>query len=132
MKKLLIVAASIILFACGGQEVSWDTQEEARGIARENSEANAKAFRQNTPDYHGWNMHLRGDSTIGKNCASGDGWASVDLKDTETGQVKKLKCHTVSREIGCMTKDDFVTKVYAAEEGRCNANLPVPLPRINQ
>ena len=93
MNKFIIIIIALILSGCG-DEVSWSTQEEARGIARENSEYNAKAFRKNNAAFHGWNLYLRGDSTIGKNCASGDGWASVDLEHPEGNQNESLKCHT--------------------------------------
>lgn len=133
MKKCLLLSfISVALFsACKeqGKEVSWQTQETQRSIAIENSEYNARQFRQKNKKYSGYNIMGRGDSTIGKRCANGDGWASVDLVD-ENQQVIKIKCSTASSSIGCMTKVDFSTRKYAAQEGRCNTDLPVPMPRI--
>ncbi len=132
MKKLLIVSLGVaMLTACGGnKEVSWDTQETQRKIAIENSKFNARKFKTDNTQYSALNIMGRGDSTIGKNCANGDGWASVDLVD-ENGQVSvKLKCSTASATIGCMTKADFETRPYATEEKQCNPDLPVPMPAI--
>ena len=128
-KILTAVIACSLLTACG-DEVSWSTQETQRAIAIENSEFNARNFRQKNKQYAGLSIYGRGDSTIGKNCANGDGWASVDLVN-ENGQVaQKLKCSTASKNIGCMIKTDFATKVYASQEGSCNSELPVPMPKI--
>jgi hypothetical protein len=128
MKKHIILLA-LILSGCS-EEVTWQTQEDMRAIARENSAFNAKIFRTENSKYAGWSLFLRGDSTIGKHCASGDGWATVDIEDPLSKQTVQLKCSTVSKEIGCMTKDDFVKRPYASEDGACNTNIPVPLPKI--
>lgn len=123
-----------MVLGCTSEKVSWDTQEDSRRQAKENSEFNARKFRQLNTKYSQYRLVLRGDSTIGKNCAQGDGWASVDLEDgngTGTGKVE-LKCSTVSDTIGCMTKADFMKKAHANEEGTCNENIPVPLPKIKK
>jgi hypothetical protein len=117
------------LTACGGDEVSWNTQETQRAIAIQNSEYNAKAFRQKNAKYSGFNIVGRGDSTISADCANGDGWASVDFV-SEQGQKVKVKCSTASATIGCFIKSDFDTKSYASQEGSCNRDLPVPMPKI--
>jgi len=56
-----------------------------------------------------------------------------DLKATTAGDLRviKLKCSTVSAGLGCMTEDDFKKRAnYANQEGRCNADIPFPLPKL--
>jgi hypothetical protein len=133
MKKLLLVScisATVLLTACKGDEVSWQTQETQRAIAIENSEFNARNLRQKNKQYAGLVINGRGDSTISKNCANGDGWASVDLVDANGKLQAQLKCSTASANIGCLAKHDFDERSYASEEGRCNPDLPVPMPKI--
>lgn len=129
MKKLTMGLA-IVLTACGGDQVSWDTQELSRSTALENAEYNAKQFRMKSPTYKEWGILMRGDSTIGKNCAQGDGWATVDLQAPDSTKKVSLKCSTASGTIGCLIKKDFMERPFAGEDGHCNANLPVPLPKI--
>jgi hypothetical protein len=112
--------------------VSWETQEASRAQALKNARFNANVFRNEL--YPDMNIVLRGDSTIGPTCASGDGWVSVDLtKKGSTEVVVSLKCHSVSASIGCMTEADFKKRPsYSKEEGTCNKNLPFPLPKIEE
>lgn len=74
----------------------------------------------------------RGDSSQQIDCPQGDGWASVDLIDPNTKQpVQKLKCSTVSVNIGCIKEDDFKSRpVYASQENKCNYTLPKNLKKI--
>ncbi|NIB43765.1 hypothetical protein HBA55_29455 [Pseudomaricurvus alkylphenolicus] len=125
-----IIALSTALIACGSKEVSWKTQETQRALAIENSEFNARAFRMKNNRFASWNIMGRGDSTIGPECANGDGWASVDLVNPKTGGKQPLKCSTASANIGCLLKRDFAERNYSQEEGQCNTNLPVPMPKI--
>lgn len=128
-KSLLTIAVlSVTLYGCGEDKVSFTTQEQSRMQVLENVEYNAKRWRDdNKPSAK---VIVRGDSSISSTCASGDGWASVDL-ETEGGGKLQLKCSTVSGTIGCMTKSDFqARKQYASQEGRCNTELPFPLPKI--
>ena len=136
MKKTLVLVTMLMAFTltlvgCGGDEVSWNTQETQRSIAIENSEYNARNFRTKNTKYSGFNIMGRGDSTISKKCANGDGWASVDLVPAE-GRNVPLKCSTASANIGCLLKSDFEKKIYATQEGRCNKDLPVPMPKIQK
>lgn len=128
--KLLSIIVGFTLFSCTSKEVSWETQEDARRTAKENAEFVARQFKSD--HYPNHRMIVRGDSTIGKNCAQGDGWASVDFVDSNSGLIVEAKCSTVSETIGCMTKYDFSKKSYAHEEGSCNDNIPHPLPRLKQ
>jgi len=124
--SFLFLAVSL-LAACGNDEVSFNTQEQARAQAIENAEYNARNWRDtNAPDAK---IIMRGDSTISSSCASGDGWATVDLK-LPNGSMSQLKCSTVSGTIGCLPKEDFQSRSYAKQDGRCNSELPFPLPKI--
>lgn len=126
IKLLLIVG---FLTSCSKKEVSWETQEDARRQIKENVEFVSRKFRQDqAPNTR---MVVRGDSTIGKNCAQGDGWASVDFHYND-GAVLQAKCSTVSESIGCMTKEDFNKRDYSNEEGSCNNNIPFPIPKIKK
>lgn len=131
MKKLTLIAtmsmAALALQACGGDKVSFQTQEDARKQAIENAEYNAKSWRNsNQPN---GKILMRGDSTIGPDCAQGDGWATVDVQ--EKGEFTELKCSTVSGTIGCMTSMDFKQRDgYADQDGGCNMDIPFPLPKI--
>lgn len=131
MNKLTLIAtisiAALTLQACGGDKVSFETQEDSRRQAIENAEYNAKAWRnKNQPN---GKLLMRGDSTIDATCAQGDGWATVDI---EEGNVfTELKCSTVSNTIGCMESADFKSREnYASQDGTCNMDIPFPLPKI--
>jgi len=135
--SLAAIPAAVLfvgLSACSDNQpgpVSWETQETQRAIAIENSEFNARAFRlKNKEKYAEFNIMGRGDSTISSKCANGDGWASVDLVHAENDVKVSLKCSTASAAIGCLTKADFSSRSYASQEGRCNNELPIPMPRI--
>jgi len=123
-----IALTATALYGCGDDKVSFSTQEQSRMQVLENVEYNAKRWRDdNKPSAK---VIVRGDSSISSSCASGDGWASVDL-ELEGGGKLQLKCSTVSGTIGCMTKSDFqARKQYASQEGTCNNELPFPLPKI--
>lgn len=135
MRKFTVsLAMAAIISACvGSEKVSWDTQEAARQQAIDNSEFNAKAFRNST--YPNYTLRMRGDSTISPECKVGDGWASVDLlpADGHPGSAIKIKCSTVSATIGCMTEEDFKSRPqYANQDGNCNKDLPFPLPKVSK
>jgi hypothetical protein len=123
----------LLLCATGCKEkpkVSFETAEEARKIARENSGALAREWRAslNLSDY---DLVLRGDSTITNDCPQGDGWASIDMLNPTTNHMLKLKCSTVSQGMGCMTDEDFKKRAeYANQDGKCNPEIPFPLPKI--
>jgi len=125
----------LLLVGCGGEEVSFETQEDSRRQAIENAEYNARGWRDsNAPSFK---ILMRGDSTISSSCAQGDGWATVDLKKSQKiegedvlSEAIQLKCSTVSGTIGCLKKEDFQERSYADEDGRCNTSLSSPLPKI--
>ena len=119
---------AVLFVSCTSEKVSFQTQEDARRQAKENGEFNAQAYRLANENVQDYRLVVRGDSTIGPDCAQGDGWASIDL--VKENHKISLKCSTVSETIGCMTKKDFSKRSYAKEDGRCNPNVPHPLPKI--
>ena len=127
-----LVVSSVFLFGCK-TEVSFESLESARTIVNAIAHFNAAKFRAEN-GYEKLNMLVRGDSTQQNVCPQGDGWASVDLIDANSKQpVVKLKCSTVSPNIGCMTADDFKSRLqYSAQENQCNTSLPYPPKKIEQ
>jgi hypothetical protein len=126
MNKICLL---ILLVGCS-KEYSFATVEDARAQAKENGVLNAQQYRaENKLAEH--TIYARGDSTIAPECPNGDGWASMDLKGPST---IKLKCSTVSGALGCMTDEDFKTKPFASEEGKCAplTKVPHPLPKIGR
>lgn len=131
----LVVGLSLLVSGCGNPEVGFDTLETAHKQAKENAGYNAKAWRANAPGMGGVGIIENGDSTQTPDCPQGDGWASIELVNpTTAAKVGKLKCSTVSSAVGCMTSDDFQTKSYASDDGRCQplTKVPHPLPKIAQ
>lgn len=122
----------LLLTACVSESVSFATVEEARGTARENSLFNAQAFRQTSPDFQGWDIQSRGDSSQTNECPQGDGWATLTLVSPDKARKVDIKCSTVSPNIQCMPSSEFKTKPYATEDGVCAKveRVPFPLPKI--
>jgi len=113
-------------------ELSFDSVESGRIQANENSEYNAKAFRQTHVEYAGFSISMRGDSTQSTKCGQGDGWATIDLVKVDEGKKVTLKCSTVSAATGCMTDEDFKARSYASQDGQCDTSIPFPLPKIQK
>lgn len=133
MKKVLFASFVLVLSvsACNDtKKVSFDTVEQARSQAKANAEWNATSFRATT--YPDFDMLSRGDSSQLPECPQGDGWASIDLISKNKIQTIKLKCSTVSPNIGCLTESDFKSKAYAQDDGKCQSTdkVPFPLPKI--
>ena len=130
----MLVIMSFMLTACEDrtQELAFDTVESARIQANENSEYNAKSFRSLHPEYQAFSISMRGDSTQSAKCGQGDGWATIDLMNIDKGVKSVIKCSTVSAATGCMTEEDFKSRVYAAEDGKCSDVIPFPLPKIQK
>ena len=129
MNKLFFIAP-VVLLACTKEKASFETVEQARMQARENAEYIAQNYRAKNPVFADLDIYSRGDSTINAKCPQGDGWASIDLRDKNGMTKEKLKCSTVSISIGCLTEKDFKSKSYATEDGKCNPEIPHPLPKI--
>jgi hypothetical protein len=133
MKTIITIAAVLALTACGDKEVSFDTLETQRSIANDNSRYNAQKWRAEN-GYEALNILARGDSTQQASCAQGDGWATVDLiSPTTKATQEKLKCSTVSGNLGCYKDADFKARVVLAkQENTCNYDIPKTLKKIEQ
>lgn len=130
---LAAVALASSLSACSGrtEQVSFDTLELQRNVANDNSRFNAQKWRAEN-GHESLSILARGDSTQQAACPQGDGWASVDLIDPKSKQpIVKLKCSTVSGNLGCYLDADFKARaVLAQQENRCNADIPKALKKI--
>lgn len=134
MKTIAISVLSIAaLCACSDDKVSFDTLELQRAVANDNSRYNAQKWRAEN-GFEALNILARGDSTQQATCPQGDGWASVDLINPTTKQPQeKLKCSTVSGNLGCYKDADFKARaVLAKQENTCNAEIPKTLKKIEQ
>lgn len=127
---VVIAVMAIMLTACG-KDVSFDTLETQRSIANDNSRYNAQKWRAEN-GFEKLGILGRGDSTQQANCPQGDGWASVDLIDPQTKAPQvKLKCSTVSGNLGCYKDEDFKARaVLAKQENSCNDDIPKTLKKI--
>jgi len=135
MKKtslILAMFAALALTACGKQDVSFASLEEAKGTARENALWNAQKYRQDNVLYKGWDIIGRGDSTQDNACPQGDGWATMEFIAPAKEALIKVKCSTVSANTGCLEDRDFKSKPFASDDGHCQATnkVPYPLPKI--
>lgn len=131
LHKLLVVASSFAIFTlsgCGPKEVSFDTTETARAQALENAQYNAIKFRSTSPQYAGFSIQMQGDSSQTASCPQGDGFASGKLVSPEANKVVRIKCSTISATVGCMLDEEFKTKNYAEDDGRCQPTSKVPFP----
>ena len=136
MRTLLLLAATCCLTAlaaCGQNNVSFDTLETSRNVANENALFNAARWRAQLPIYAESKILGRGDSTQAADCPSGDGWASIDLVSADGAATTKLKCSTVSANLGCLLSSDFAQREqYSKQENRCDSHLPIPLKKLAQ
>jgi len=128
---LLIFGTFFIFYIFTGKsdKVSFATLEAARAVVNDNAKFNANAWKlQNRPELV---VKMRGDSSQTNECPQGDGWVSVDLVNKANSVVVKLKCSSVSQNLGCMTEIDFAKRQnYSQQDGKCNKKLPFPLPKI--
>lgn len=131
MKTIIAIAIALSLAACGKSEVSFDTLETQRSVANDNSKYNAQKWRAEN-GFEQYNILARGDSTQQADCPQGDGWASIDLIEPKTKAIAvKLKCSTVSGNLGCYLDQDFKARaVLAKQENHCNADIPKTLKKI--
>ena len=130
--SITIIAVALALTACGQNEVSFASLEEAKGTARENALWNAQRYRQENVLYKGWDIIARGDSTQANSCPQGDGWATMEFVNPEKTKLTKVKCSTVSANTSCLEDADFKTKPFASDDGHCQPTnkVPYPLPKI--
>lgn len=127
----LSLIAALFLVACADEKVGFETLELQRSIANENARFNAQKWRAEN-GFEKLGILGRGDSTQQANCPQGDGWASVDLTDPQTkAPVVKLKCSTVSGNVGCYKDEDFKARpALSTQENKCNAEIPKNLKKI--
>lgn len=125
---LIGVGVLLMFVGCSKNEVAFDTLETARTQAKDNALWVAQQYRKDSPIYKGYKVIVRGDSTQMPDCPQGDGWATVDFYNEDTGARVTHKCSTVSAAIGCMEQKDFETKSYASEDGHCQNTNKVPFP----
>lgn len=131
-----IIAAAMVTACSKKDDVSFNTLEDARAIARDNALFNAAAYRAENPRLDGTQIISHGDSTQSSDCPQGDGWATVKFMSVEgTGKNKQIekytaKCSTVSASLGCYMDFDFDKKPFAKQENRCDTTLPFPLKKI--
>lgn len=132
MKKLVIMGLCVMALVGCKEDVSFNTLEEAKGTARDNSLFNAQRYRQENVLYRGWDIVSRGDSSQDNQCPQGDGWATMDFVAPNAARIVKVKCSTVSGNTGCLEDADFKTKPYASDDGHCQpvTKVPFPLPKI--
>ena len=136
MNKLLAISAILLsLSGCGkNTEVSFDTLETARAQAKENALFNAQSYRAENPRFTDHKIVAHGDSTQTTECPQGDGWASLTIMSVNGKEVEKykIKCSTVSANIGCFMEADFIKKSYARQENSCQptSSVPFPIPKI--
>ena len=142
--RTMLLAVAILttvgLSACSKDEVSFSTLESARAQGVENAVTVAKAYVRENPRMAGMDVVGHVDSTQTAACPQGDGWASlsvmkvnkeeVDQRGRATIEKYKIKCSTVSANLGCYLEDDFKTKKFAEQEGKCDITLPFPLPKV--
>ena len=127
---LAVAAIVTALSACGKQEVSFNTLEEAKNQVRENALFNAQKFRAENPRVKDWSVVSNGDSSQTNDCPQGDGWATLTLYSPDASQSVKIKCSTVSGATGCLFDSEFKGKPFASEDGKCNAHVPHPIPKL--
>jgi hypothetical protein len=127
---IIATAMAVALSACGKQDVSFATLEEAKVTVRDNALFNAQRFRAENPMVQDWSVVSNGDSTQTNACPQGDGWATLTFYSPDKSQEIKIKCSTASAATGCLFDKEFKGKPFAAEDGKCNVNAPFPVPKI--
>ncbi len=130
--QITLITLACALSACK-QDVSFDTLETARTQGKANAEWNAQGYRAANPQYANTAIIAQTDSSMTPDCPQGDGWGSVKLVDkADLSRKLGLKCSTVSGAVGCLTEQEFATKSYAGDDGRCQdvSKVPFPIPKI--
>lgn len=140
MKKTFALLLSLIavsaLTGCGEEKVSSDRLEEARQMAKANSEFNAQIYRSQNPRFDsGFAIVSRSDDRQSSTCPQGDGWAELSIMKPIPGGVDKtvLMCSTYSSSVGCYRKEDFDKNTnLASQNGGCRTDVPFPLPALKK
>jgi major membrane immunogen (membrane-anchored lipoprotein) len=141
MKKILtiaLMAVATLLVACGKAEepVTFDRLEDARQIAKSNSEFNAQMYKAQNPRFTAdYSIVSRSDDTQSAKCPQGDGWAELSIMKVDGKTIDKtvLMCSTFSSSVGCYRKEDFDKNPNLAQQnGRCSTEVPFPIPALKK
>lgn len=138
MKKLTLatITIALTLMAACSQKISSNVLEEARATAKANSELNAQLYKAANPRFTAdYSIITRADTSQTPECPQGDGWAELSIMKVEGKTVDKtvLMCSTYSTSVGCYRQEDFAKdKQLAGQDGRCNKDIPFPLPTLNK
>jgi hypothetical protein len=110
--------------------------EDARSVAKANSEFNAQMYKAANPRFTAdFSIIARSDTTQSIDCPMGDGWAELSIMKVEDKKVDKtvIMCSTYSANVGCYRKEDFdKDKNLAGQDGVCNKAIPFPLPSLKK
>ena len=132
----LVLASTVVLTACGPEKASHDQLEAARQIAKSNSEFNAQMYKAQNPRFTAdFSIISRSDDSQSAACPQGDGWAELSIMKVDGKTVDKtvLMCSTYSASVGCYRKEDFDKNSNLAQtNGRCNSDVPNPLPALKK
>lgn len=136
---ILMVAATSLMSACGKAEepkVSHSSLEDARQIAKSNSELNAALYKAANPRFTAdFSIVGRSDDSQNAKCPQGDGWAELSIMKVEGKTVDKttLMCSTYSTSVGCYRKEDFDKNANLAKQnGGCSEEVPFPIPALKR
>lgn len=131
-----ILAAGLLMSACGKDNVSADRLEEARQTAKANAEYNAQLYKATNPRFTAdYSIVSRSDTSQTAECPQGDGWASLSIMKVDGKTVDKtaLRCSTYSSSVGCYREEDFAKdKQLASEDSTCRKEVPYPLPVLKK
>jgi hypothetical protein len=121
---LTTAALAVLKLAACKEDVPQAVVDQTMMISQANAEKNAVTFK-NKRYPTAARVLIDSDSSITAQCRFGDGWASGKLEMPDGTNVS-IKCQTNGTGkgfSGCLTKDDFLTKDYANEEGHCNDGI---------
>jgi hypothetical protein len=107
-----------------------DLLEQQRSTAKDNAASNAAGYFAANPRFDStFKIVPHTDDYISPACPQGSGWARASVMKVEGKEVQKatIWCSTSSASVGCMIDTDFGKSPYAAQAGKCDANLPHPL-----
>lgn len=133
---VLVAFMSLMLTGCGDKTVSADRLEDARQVAKSNSELNAALYKAANPRFTSeYSIVGRSDDSQNAKCPQGDGWAELSIMKVEGKTVDKttLMCSTYSTSVGCYRKEDFDKNPNLAKQnGGCSAEVPYPIPPLKK
>lgn len=127
MKKTILFVALTALLAGCNEKVDQTIIDQNQIISRDNATMNARRFAATQWPSAELIAVMQSDSTISASCRYGDGWTSGELREKSSGRtVATLKCQTngTGKGVeGCLFTEDYKTKSYKDEDGRCNESI---------